>query len=50
MSEGGISIFDQGLPRTPANHQPLTPLDFLAWSAAVFPDRTGMVYGQQALT
>jgi fatty-acyl-CoA synthase len=50
MSKGGISIFDQGLPRTPANYQPLTPLDFLAWSAAVFPDRTGVVYGQQALT
>ena len=50
MSESQAGIFDTGLPRTPANHQPLTPLDFLAWSAAVFPDRTGVVYGDQSLT
>ena len=37
MSEGGASIFDTGLPRTRANHRPLTPLDFLAWSASVVP-------------
>ncbi|MFO1048774.1 MAG: acyl-CoA synthetase [Geminicoccaceae bacterium] len=48
MNEPGI--FDLGLPRTRANHRPLTPLDFLAWSAAVFPDRTGVVYGDLSLT
>ena len=47
MNEPGI--FDLGLPRTRANHRPLTPLDFLAWSAAVFPDRTGVVYGELSL-
>ena len=50
MSEAGRSIFDQGLPRTRANHRPLTPLDFLAWSAAVFPERTGVRYGAQELS
>ena len=49
MNEAGASIFDTGLPRTRANHRPLTPLDFLAWSASVFPERTGVVYGEQAL-
>jgi fatty-acyl-CoA synthase len=39
------SIFELGLPRTGANHRPLTPLDFLAWSASVFPERAGVVYG-----
>ena len=41
------SIFELGLPRTGANHRPLTPLDFLAWSASVFPERTGVVYGDR---
>ena len=36
-----------GCPGPRANHRPLTPLDFLAWSASVFPDRTGVVYGEQ---
>ena len=49
MSEGGASIFDPGLPRTRANHRPLTPLDFLAWSASVFPERAGVVYGELSL-
>ncbi len=50
MSEGGASIFDTGLPRTRANHRPLTPLDFLAWSASVFPERAGVVYGEQSFS
>ena len=43
-------IFDQGLPQRPANHAPLTPIDLLAWSAAVFPERTGVVYGERRFT
>jgi fatty-acyl-CoA synthase len=50
MNKAGASIFDSGLPRTRANHRPLTPLDFLAWSASVFPDRTGVIYGEQLLS
>ena len=41
------SIFDLGLPKTAANHRPLTPLDFLAWSETVFPERTGVIYGER---
>ena len=44
------NIFELGLPRRGANHRALTPLDFLSWSAAVFPDRAGVVYGRQVLS
>jgi fatty-acyl-CoA synthase len=33
------------LPRTPANHVPLSPVGFLRKAAAIFPDRTAVVYG-----
>ncbi len=33
------------LPRTAANHVALTPVSFLRRAAAVFPDRTAIVYG-----
>jgi len=48
-SETG-GIFDLALPKVPANHRPLTPLDFLSWSATVFPSRVGVVYGERALS
>ncbi|MGE3295120.1 MAG: AMP-binding protein [Geminicoccaceae bacterium] len=48
MNEPGI--FDRGLPQRRANHRPLTPLDFLTWCASVFPDRAGVVYGDQSFT
>jgi fatty-acyl-CoA synthase len=34
------------LPRTPANHQPLTPLLFMERAAQVFPSRTAVVHGR----
>ena len=37
--------YNTGLDRTPANHQPLTPLSFLERAASVFPDHTAMVHG-----
>ena len=37
--------YDIGLERTPANHQPLTPLGFLERAASVFPDHTAIVHG-----
>ena len=37
--------YNIGLDRTPANHQPLTPLTFLERAASVFPDHTAMVHG-----
>ena len=39
------NIFERGLSRNPANHQPLTPLTFLDWAAAVYPDKTAVVHG-----
>ncbi|MBL8382381.1 MAG: acyl-CoA synthetase [Burkholderiales bacterium] len=40
------SIYDQGLPKTPANHVPLTPLSFIARTAAVYPQRTAVIHGR----
>ena len=40
------SIYDQHLDRSPANHVPLTPLDFLTRAAQVYPDRLAIVHGE----
>ncbi|WP_292290322.1 acyl-CoA synthetase [Marivita sp.] len=37
--------YNTGLDRTPANYQPLTPLNFLERAASVFPDHTAIVHG-----
>ncbi len=37
--------YNTGLDRTPANHQPLTPLGFLERAASVFPDHIAIVHG-----
>jgi 3-(methylthio)propionyl---CoA ligase len=37
--------YSSGLERNAANFAPLTPLDFLARSAAVFPDRLAVLHG-----
>ncbi|MGG7567355.1 acyl-CoA synthetase [Rhodovulum sp. DZ06] len=39
------SPYTLGLDRTPANHQPLTPLSLLDRAASVFPDRTAVIHG-----
>jgi len=39
------SAYDTALDQNPANHAPLTPLGFLARSAAIFPDRLAVVHG-----
>jgi len=39
------SPYDTDLDRTPANFQPLTPLQFLERSASVFPDHTAIIHG-----
>lgn len=39
------SPYDTDLDRTPANFQPLTPLQFLERAAGVFPDHTAIVHG-----
>jgi fatty-acyl-CoA synthase len=40
-----LSIYDRDLPKTPANHQPLTPLLFLERAADVFPDHIAIIHG-----
>ncbi len=39
------SIFDQDLPRTAANHAPLSPLSFIERTAEVYPNRLAIVHG-----
>ncbi|WP_016914597.1 acyl-CoA synthetase [Vreelandella stevensii] len=41
-----LSIFEQDLPPTPANHVALSPLTFIERSAAVYPDYPAVVHGQ----
>ena len=44
------SIFNQNLDPNIANHQPLTPLTFLEWSATVYPDKAAVIYGDTEYT
>ena len=44
------SIYDIGLDRTTANHQPLTPLTLMERAAAAFPDHTAIVHGRQRVS
>jgi len=39
--------YEEGLDRTAANHQPLTPLSFLERAASVFPRHTAIIHGRQ---
>src|SRR6516165_11593176 len=41
------SPYEIGLDKNAANYVPLTPLGFLKRSAAVFPDRAAVVYGER---
>ncbi len=41
------SPYAEGLDKTPANHQPLTPLSFLDRAASVYPDRIAWVHGDR---
>src|SRR6202163_1177347 len=44
------SQYSIGLDKTPANYVPLTPLSFLARTAAIYPDHTSTVYGGRIFT
>src|SRR5438309_11552610 len=44
------SQYDIALDKTPANYVPLTPLSFLARSAAVYPDHVSTVYEGRSFT
>src|SRR6185503_14512832 len=44
------NIYDRDLDKNTANHAPLTPLSFLAWTAEVYPERLAVVHGSRRLT
>lgn len=39
--------YEHGLGPGPANHTPLTPIDFLVRAAGIYPDRTALIHGSQ---
>ncbi|WAX96493.1 acyl-CoA synthetase [Aminobacter sp. NyZ550] len=39
--------YEEDLDKTPANHQPLTPLSFLERAAKTFPDHVAIIHGSQ---
>ena len=39
------AAYDRDLDKTPANHQPLSPLGFLERAASVFPERIAIIHG-----
>jgi fatty-acyl-CoA synthase len=45
MTDTKVSIFDQDLPQTPANHAPISPLSFMERTAEVYPTRLAIVHG-----
>jgi fatty-acyl-CoA synthase len=47
---GKQNQYRTGLDKTPANYVPLTPLSFLARSAAVYPDLISTVYEERSFT
>ena len=47
---GTQNQYDVGLDKTPANFVALTPLSFLARTAAVYPDHVGTVYEGRTFT
>ena len=50
MTTPQASIYDIGLDKRAANFVPLTPIQFMEWSASVCPDRTAVVYGSTRFT
>ena len=42
--------YEDGLPQIPANYAPLTPLSFLARTAAVYPERAAVIHGDTRYT
>jgi fatty-acyl-CoA synthase len=47
MTAAAASPYDTGLDKNAANYVPLSPLGFLARSAAVYPNRIAVVYGNR---
>ena len=45
-----LHSYQQDLPRTAANHVPLSPLSYIERAAAVYPERTAIIHGAQRYT
>ncbi len=45
-----MHAFDEGLERRPANHEPLSPVNFLTRAAAVYPGKVAVVHGERTFT
>ena len=45
MTDTKVSIFDQDLPQTPANHAAISPLSFIERTAEIYPQRLAIVHG-----
>ncbi|HSB69941.1 MAG TPA: acyl-CoA synthetase [Candidatus Methylomirabilis sp.] len=45
-----MNLFEVDLDRGPANYAPLTPLSFLARSAAVYPAKAAVIHGDRVFT
>jgi len=44
------SPYDQNLGKTPANYQPLTPVQFLQRAAAIYPRHTAVIHGKTRIS
>ena len=44
------SIYEVGLDKNEANHQPLSPLPYLERAASVFPDHVAVIHGNNKVT
>ncbi|MDF3854145.1 acyl-CoA synthetase [Paracoccus pantotrophus] len=42
-----MTKYDEGLERTAANHQPMTPISYLRRAARTFPDHPALIHGRQ---
>jgi fatty-acyl-CoA synthase len=47
MSASDTDPYEAGLGKNPANYAPLTPISFLVRSAAVYPQRLAVAYGER---
>ena len=45
-----MSIYEQHLPRTPANYVPLSPVSFLTRTASIYPTRVAVIHGDRRYT
>jgi fatty-acyl-CoA synthase len=47
MGDAEGNPYERDLDKNPANYAPLTPLSFIERSAAVYPDRTAVIHGDE---